>query len=72
MLNLIYILEIIFSIIGIYLIFIQNPKNIQNSFVATSLETFKFERVKHDYKFWGTLLIILIVVILIIINVKIT
>ena len=70
MLNVIYVLEILFSALGIYLIFIQNPKNIQNSFVATSLETFSFKRIKHDYKFWGTVFSILAVIILIIINIK--
>ncbi len=69
--NLIYVLEIVFSILGIYLIFIQNPKTIQNSFVASSLETFNIKSVKGNYKFLGTIFVILVVILLIAIDIKI-
>lgn len=69
--NMIYILEIILSILGTYIIFIQNPKTIQNSFVANSLETFSFKKIKGNYKFWLTVIITILLAAVILIDVKI-
>lgn len=69
--NIIYILEIILSALGIYIIFIQNPKTIQNSFVANSLETFSFKKIKGNYKFWATIVLTILLTVVVLIDVKI-
>jgi len=68
--TIVHIIEILLSVIGIVLIFMQSPGDFANSFSASSLEAFRLQSTRDKLLFFGTIVVIIALIVVVVIDLK--